>query len=142
MRKNDQNVALSDLKAGDYVHVVLIRCPSGKATALKVVFIGQRDAPTTSTTPPTTTTDTCGQGETNALVVSIGDGTITLRTTSSEGVKDWSIDVTGDTVVRKNDQNVALSDLAAGDSVHVVLIRCSSGKATALKLVYLGHPSE
>ncbi len=134
IRKNDQTVSLVDLKAGDYVHILVLKC-SENAKALKILFLGQPEAPK----PPTP--ETCGQGETNAMVVLVGDGTITVKTSSSEGTKEWALAVTGETVVRKNDQNVALADLAAGDYVHIVLVRCSSGTAKALKLVYLGHTS-
>ena len=45
--------------------------------------------------------------------------------------------LTGDTVVRKNDQTVPASTLTAGDLVHVVLVRCPSGSVRALKIAVL-----
>ena len=43
----------------------------------------------------------------------------------------------GDTVVRKNDQNVALTVLNTGDLVHVVVVRCTSGSVRAVRVVFL-----
>jgi len=97
-------------------------------------------APSTEprTEPPPPTTEVCGQGETDTVLVAVSDGSITVRTTSSEGTKEWSVTVDGDTVIRKSDQNVSLSALKPGDFVHVVLVRCpSAGTVRALRIVFL-----
>jgi ribosomal protein L14 len=73
----------------------------------------------------------------NTVLVAVSSDSITVRTTSSEGTKEWSLAVTGDTVVRKNDQTVPVSALKVGDLVHVVLVRCPSGSVRALKIVVL-----
>ena len=87
--------------------------------------------------PPKPSQETCGQGELNTVLVAVSSSSITVRTTSSEGTKDWSVAITGDTVVRKNDQTVPASSLKAGDLVHVVLVRCPSGSVRALKIAVL-----
>jgi hypothetical protein len=40
------------------------------------------------------------------VLVAVSAGSITVRTQSSEGVKEWSLTVNGDTLVRKGDQTV------------------------------------
>ena len=87
--------------------------------------------------PPKPSQETCGQGELNTVLVAVSSSSITVRTTSSEGTKEWSVAITGDTVVRKNDQTVPASTLKAGDLVHVVLVRCPSGSVRALKIAVL-----
>ena len=77
----------------------------------------KRDAARTPTPePPKPSQETCGQGELNTVLVAVSSSSITVRTTSSEGTKEWSVAITGDTVVRKNDQTVPASSLKAGDT--------------------------
>jgi hypothetical protein len=109
--------------------------------------------PSTEPAPPTTTTEpkpeqpkppveVCGQGETDAQLVSLAPGSITVRTKSSEGVKEWTLTVTSDTIVRKNDQVVSLTVLKPGDYVHLVVVRCpTAGTVRALRIVFLAAPS-
>ena len=74
----------------------------------------------------------------DTVLVAVSTTSITVRTTSAEGTKEWPIAVNGDTLVRKSDQTVSISTLKAGDRVHVVLIRCPSGSVRALRIVFLG----
>jgi len=151
VKQGDTVVDVSALSAGQRARFLVRACRSGDRkvlTALVILLAKKTDAgadtekaPTMRTEPtPVMTTpepkpDSCGQGETNALVVAVSADSITLRTTSSEGAKDWSIAITGDTVVRRNDQTVPVSTLHAGDQLHVVLVRCQSGSARALKIL-------
>ena len=96
-----------------------------------------RTEPGTEPTPATPKPEVCGQGEMNTVLVAVSSTSIMVRTTSSEGTKEWPIAITGDTVVRKNDVNVSISALKAGDLVHVVLVRCPSGSVRALRIVFM-----
>jgi hypothetical protein len=75
------------------------------------------------------------------VLVSVSSTSVTVRTSSAEGTKEWNVTVNADTVVRKNDQNVALSALSPGDLVHVVVVRCTSGSVRALRIVFV-HAAE
>jgi hypothetical protein len=149
VRQGDVVVGVSALTAGQRARFLVRGCRSGDRKVLTALVIllakkaetgGDRE-----TTPPTRTVptpvqtepkqDSCGQGEVNAVLVAASTSSITVRTTSGEGTKEWSLAVTGDTVVRKNDQTIPLSALHAGDLVHVLLVRCASGSMRALKIL-------
>jgi len=163
VKQNDAVVGVSALAAGQRARFLVRGCRSGDRKVLtalailiaKKVETNQGSGSETETTPseprkesePTTTTptepepspatDVCGQGEMNTVLVAVSPTSVTVRTTSSEGTKEWPLAITADTVVRKNDQNVPASTLKVGDLVHVVLVRCKSGSVRALRIVVL-----
>jgi hypothetical protein len=158
IRKGDAVVDASALVAGSTARFLVRACRGGDRKVLTARLIllprgtsdtsgddGKRTEPGTTTAPTTTeptpdtpapsTTPVCGQGETDALLVAVSAGSITVRTQSSEGVKEWSLTVNGDTLVRKGDQTVSVTVLKPGDRVHLVLLRCpSTGVVKALKI--------
>jgi len=156
VRQGDLAVGFSALAPGQRAKFLVRACRSGdrKVLTALVILLAKKvetggdsktvppartePAPTTTPTPtPTPKPETCGQGEMNTVLVAVSPGSITVRTTSAEGTKEWSLAVTGDTVVRKSDQTVPVSTLKPGDLVHVVLVRCASGSVRALKIVVL-----
>jgi len=152
VKQGDAVVGVSTLAAGQRARFLVRACRGGDRKVLTaLVILLAKKAQTgdgAETTPPTRTEpapvqspepkpETCGQGEMNTVLVAVSSDSITVRTTSSEGTKEWSLAVTGDTVVRKNDQTVPVSALKAGDLVHIVLVRCPSGSVRALKIVVL-----
>jgi hypothetical protein len=150
VKRGDAVVDRSALAIGKRARFVIRVCRSGDRrtiTARVITLAGDTPAataPPTRTEPaptapaPTPTPEVCGQGEMNTILVAVSSSSITVRTTSSEGTKEWPIAITGDTVVRKNDLNVSISALKAGDLVRVVLVRCPSGSVRALRIVFLG----
>ena len=132
VRKNDQVLQLSALHPGDVVYLVVVRCPSGSVRALRILFV----PPATVTPPPPPPTDACTKSEGNVVLVALGTSAIKVSTSSTESGAT-AVTVTGDTIVRKNDQNVALSALTPGDLVHVVIVRCTSGSVRALSITFL-----
>ena len=54
---------------------------------------GADSAPTPE--PPKPSQETCGQGELNTILVAVSSSSITVRTTSSEGTKEWSVGAHG-----------------------------------------------
>jgi hypothetical protein len=149
VKKGDAVVGRSALSAGKRARFLVRVCRSADRRVLtaRVITLAADPppAPPTTTTPPPTTTDpkpaptpeVCGQGEMDTVLVAVSSTSITVRTTSAEGTKEWPIAVDGDTVVRKNDVNVSVTDLKPGDKVHVVLVRCPSGSVRALRIVFL-----
>ena len=149
IKQGDAVVGRSALAVGKRARIVVRGCRSGdrrEITALVITLApgsdnGETKDPPATTEPPKTEPKpapaTCGQGETNAMLVSSTTTSVTLKTSSAEGIKEWTVTVDGDTVVRKNDQNVGLGELKAGDYVHVVIVRCPSGSARALRIVFL-----
>jgi hypothetical protein len=158
IRQGDAVADASALVAGARAKFLVRACRSGdrKVLTAKLILLprgtsdtsgddGKRTEPGTTTAPTTTepkpdtpapsTTPVCGQGETDALLVAVSADSITVRTQSSEGVKEWSLTVNGDTLVRKGDQTVSVTVLKPGDKVHLVLLRCpSTGVVKALKI--------
>jgi len=160
VKQGDVVVGLSALTSGQRARFLVRACRGGDRkvlTALVILLAKKVESDTgagTQTMPseprkepePTLTPapqpepkpqETCGQGEMNTTLVAVSSSSVTVRTTSDEGTKEWPIAITGDTVVRKNDQNVPVSTLEVGDLVHVVLVRCPSGSVRALRIVVL-----
>lgn len=153
VKQGDLVVGVSALAAGQRARFLVRACRSGDRkvlTALQILLAKKVETGAgTETTPseprkepaPGQTTEpkpeTCGQGELNTVLVAVSADSVTVRTTSGEGTKEWSLAVTGDTVVRKNEQTVTVSVLKPGDLVHVVLVRCPSGSVRALRIVVL-----
>ena len=160
IKKGDVVSDLTVLAPGVQARFLVRSCRSGDRrtlTARLIVVPADRPAgtgdtkPVPPTEPKTTPTTTepkpnepkppvaeCGQGETDAQLVSLSADSATVRTKSSEGVKEWPVTVDGDTVVRKNDQVVSLSVLKPGDYVHLVVVRCpAAGTVRALRIVFL-----
>jgi hypothetical protein len=157
VKQSDVVVGASALAAGQRARFLVRACRSGdrKAlTALAVLILKnvetsqgtgaetreprKESQPTTTPQPvPRQAQDTCGQGEMNTVLVAVSPTSVTVRTTSAEGIKEWPLAITADTVVRMNDQNVPISTLRVGDLVHVVLVRCTSGSVRALRIVVL-----
>jgi hypothetical protein len=171
IRQGDAVADASVLVAGSQAKFLVRACRSGdrKALTAKLIVLprdasagsgnggggsgddGKRTAPGTTTTITTTTepkpdtpaptTPVCGQGEMDAVLVAVSPTSITVRTQSREGVKEWPLTVNGDTFVRKGDQVVSVTTLTPGDRVHVVLLRCpSTGIVRALKIGVLQSP--
>jgi len=160
VRQGDAIADRSGLAAGKRARFLVRSCRSDERRVItaKVIVLareggggtgdGQSQPPVTEPKPeptpepkPEPKPEVCGQGEMNTVLVSVSASSIMVRTTSAEGTKEWVVAVNGDTVVRKNDQNVSLSALKAGDLVRVVLIRCPSGSVRALRIVFL-HAAE
>ena len=156
VKQGDAVIDRSELAAGKRARFLVRSCRSEERRVLtaKVIVLvreggggtGDTQSPPPSTEPkpepkpeptPEPKLEVCGQGEMNTVLTSVSSSSIMVRTSSAEGTKEWAVAVNGDTVVRKNDQNVSLSALRAGDLVHVVLIRCPSGSARALRIVFL-----
>ena len=157
VKQGDVVVDLSALAPGQRARFLVHACRSGDRkvmTALAILLAKRVDAGAgTGTTPaeprkdpepkPTPepeskpTQETCGQGELNTTLLVVSPGSVTVRTTSAEGTKEWPVAITADTVIRKDDQSVPVSTLRIGDLVHVVLVRCSSGSVRALRIVVL-----
>jgi hypothetical protein len=148
------------LAPGVLARFLVRACKSGERRTLRArLILVQADRPAgTGDTKPTPSTEpkltppptepkpeepkppveTCGQGETDAQLVSLSAGSITVRTKSGEGVKEWPLTVNGDTLVRMNDQAVSLSVLKPGDYVHLVVVRCpTAGTVRALRIDFL-----
>ncbi len=150
VRQAEVTVDRSLLVSGAQARFLVRVCRDGERRGIWArVIVLVADSPTApGATPPASepnhepapTGDTCGQGETNAVLASLTSFSITLRTISSEGTKEWPVTVNGDTIVRKNDKTVSLGDLNLGDVVHVVLVRCKSGSARALRIVFVRPP--
>jgi hypothetical protein len=147
VKKGDAVAGRSALVAGKRARFLVRVCRSGERKLITARVITLAGDPPAATAPPRTepgpepsptpTPEVCGQGELNTVLVAVSSASITVRTTSSEGTKEWPIAITGDTVVRKNDVNVSISALKAGDLVHVVLVRCPSGSVRALRIVFI-----
>jgi hypothetical protein len=162
VKQGDAVVGVSTLAPGQRARFLVRACRSGDRkvlTALAILLAKKVETGAgTETTPPeprkeATPTptpqpepkpaqETCGQGELNTVLVAVSPNSVTVRTTSGEGTKEWPLAITGDTVVRKNDQNVPVSTLKIGDLVHVVLVRCPSGSVRALRIVVLQAPAQ
>jgi hypothetical protein len=158
VRQGDAVTDTSALAAGKLARFAVRACRSGDRRSITARVIGlvpagtaaggsdgSNVAPAQGTEPkpaqgtePKPATEVCGQGEMDTILVAVSPASITVRTSSTEGTKEWPVAVNGDTVVRKNDLGVPLSALAAGDRVHVVLVRCPSGSVRALRIVFLG----
>jgi hypothetical protein len=147
VKKGDVVTGRSALVAGKRARFLVRVCRSGERRIITARVITLAADPPAATPPPRTepgptpapapTPEVCGQGELNTVLVAVSSTSVTVRTTSSEGTKEWPIAITGDTVVRKNDVNVSISALKAGDLVHVVLVRCPSGSVRALRIVFV-----
>ena len=149
VKKGDAVAGRSALSVGKRARFLVRVCRSGDRRVLTARLIAlpadpPASPPTTTTPPPPPTEprpapvpEVCGQGEMDSVLVAVSTTSITVRTTSAEGAKEWPIAVNGDTVVRKNDQTVSISALQPGDRVHVVLVRCPSGSVRALRIVFL-----
>src|SRR4051794_9029027 len=148
VKKGDAVAGRSALVAGKRARFLVRVCRSGdrKTITARVITLAAdtpaETPPPTRTEPdptpdPTPTPEVCGQGEMNTVLVAVSSTSITVRTTSSEGTKEWPIAITGDTVVRKNDVSLSISALKAGDLVHIVLVRCPSGSVRALRIVFM-----
>ena len=150
VRQGDTVVDRSELAAGKRARFIVRFCRSEERRVItaKVIILAraggvgtgdtQNPPPATEPEPkPVPKPEVCGQGEMNTVLVAVSSSSIMVRTTSAEGTKEWAVAVSGETVVRKNDENVSLSSLKDGDLVHVVLIRCPSGSVRALRIVFL-----
>lgn len=148
VRKGDVVFGRSALVVGKRARFLVRVCRSEErriitARMITLAATPAADVPAPPRTEPspsptlTPTPETCGQGEMNAVLVSVSPTSVTVQTTSSEGTKQWPLAITGDTVVRKNDVTVDISALKPGDLVHVVLVRCPSGSVRALRILFL-----
>ena len=160
IRQADATVDASALTAGLRAKFLVRACRSGERTSqtAKLILLprvasgangddSMQSEPGPATSPATTEpkpdtpappAPTCGQGELDTVLVAVTSTSITVRTESNEGVKEWSVTVNGDTIVRRGDQTVPVTTLQPGDKVHVVLMRCpSTGVVTALRIVVL-----
>src|SRR5439155_26657464 len=82
--------------------------------------------PGTAGDPPTQDTPTteCARGDFTAPLGAVGTNSISFTSNGAEGLKTFSVSVTSETVITKQDATVTLGGLAAGDKVHVYVIRC------------------
>jgi hypothetical protein len=82
----------------------------------------------------------CAQGDFTAPLGAVAPGSISFTSNGAEGLKTFSVSVTGETAITKNDVAVGLTALAPGDRLHVWVVRCQATPPTlrATRIVDLG----
>jgi hypothetical protein len=138
------------------VTIILIGKPDGAAKQPPAVTEPSTEEHSKGTTPPTQTTEehstgtapptqttpevTCAQGDFTAPLGAVSAGSISFTSNGAEGLKTFSVSVTGETAITKNDVAVGLTALAPGDRLHVWVVRCQATPPTlrATRIVDLG----
>jgi hypothetical protein len=140
IRKQDRPAGVTALAVGQKVVAEVRTCQGGGGpteTALVSLTVVVGDSPTgsggsTPVSPPATppTAPTCARGDFTAPVALVGTNSISFTSNGAEGLKTFSVGVTGDTAIVKNGGPATLSALAPGDRLHVWVVRCQGAPPT------------
>jgi hypothetical protein len=121
IRKGNQTLATSDLKAGDRVHVKASVNSDGSLTAFEIMLQQSGD-----------TGNGSQSRQLEGLIIAVSETSITVDNASTGGPVTAAI--TSETVIRKGNTLLAPSDLKAGDRVHVKAQVGGDGSLTALEI--------
>src|SRR5689334_5499546 len=105
VKKGDVVVTRSALIVGKRARFLVRVCRSGDRRVITGRVITLAGDPPAATPPPQGTEpgptptpepkpEVCGQGEMNSVLVAVSSTSITVRTTSSEGTKEWPMAIT------------------------------------------------
>lgn len=151
IRKHDHQVGTTALAPGQKVIVEVRTCQGGggptEVVVASIKVVGGSDgpgnggeqAPAPAPAPPAPST--CARGDFTAPVTTVGTDSISFSSNGAEGLKSFSVAVTGETVISKDGGAAEpLSALNPGDRLHVWVVRCPGTPATlrATKIVDLG----
>lgn len=120
IRRGNQVLSISDLKAGDKVEIRAERNPDGSLQALEIKVEGAEDEHDTTV-------------EIEGTVTAVSGGSLTVHTRENGTL---TVTITSDTVVRKGDHPGSVSDIAVGRQVEIKATRKSDGTlvATVIKV--------
>jgi hypothetical protein len=151
IRKQDRPVAVTALAVGQQVVAVVRTCQGGGGpTEVALVSItvvggdsstvGGTPVPAGPPAPPPTVAPACARGDFTAPVAVVGADSISFTSNGAEGLKTFSVGVTGDTAIVKSGGPVSLTALQPGDRLHVWVVRCQGAPPTlrATRIVDLG----
>ena len=148
IRKHDHQAGTTALAPGQKVIAEVRTCQGGggptELVAVSIKVVGGSDGPGGGggdQPAPPPVPSTCARGDFTAPVTTVGTDSISFTSNGAEGLKSFSVAVTGETVISKDGGSAEpLSAVNPGDRLHVWVVRCAGTPPTlrATKIVDLG----